>query len=388
MNTTFYSTKVHRNVGIPNNKVCGYRVKNYATKKGWSSSVRAGRDNQYNQKFHRFSTDVEAECKNKCEGNRNWLNEDQRMEFMNTREGQPFEIRRPSFKAGISYTQDKEADSISGINQRRGMGNYEINRNNFKAPKIKPRQVVDFDKLQALNIEQAGQKVQFGESTIKALFEVAIPDKTDTKWLNEKARLTALYRAQGMTQEQIDRELEVNKPLGREQRKTKEKRNIAESGLSTGSKLDEIEQEIKEGRAENMVQQATLTGQISALLRNVDAVRKMSDGEFKKLTLMLSKLNVPKNYKALKLGMIIDEQTYKDNAGIINMFLLSNVPPNRSSNKPLLMFDESRNNRGWKPKGIEEIPASFVNGKLINLQNRTLVSPAYLQSQGIVPPYP
>ena len=81
-------------------------------------------------------------------------------DFNGTRVGAPFELKRPSFKAGVSYIQHQDAQNIDNVNRRNGLGNYELKRPSFKAPNIKPRQVVDFDKLQALDIEQAGQKVQ------------------------------------------------------------------------------------------------------------------------------------------------------------------------------------------------------------------------------------
>ena len=91
MTTEFYSTYFNKTVDIPNPKVCGYKMSNSATKKGWSSGLRAGKDNGVApQKFSRFSTDWEAENKHKCEGNRNWLNKDQRITFIRTRQGQPF----------------------------------------------------------------------------------------------------------------------------------------------------------------------------------------------------------------------------------------------------------------------------------------------------------
>jgi transposase-like protein len=326
MTTQFYSTKVNKNVNIPNTKVCGYRVKNYATKKGWSSSLKAGRDNQYNQKFHRFSSDWEAEDKHKCEGNRNWLNKNQRMEFNGTREGVPFELKRPAFRAGMSYIQNGEAQNIDRINERSGLGNREIKRPAFLSPDIKPRQVIDFDKLQALDIEQAGQKVQLGESTLKKLFEVAMPDTTDTKWIAEKARLTALYRRQGMTDAQIARELEVNKPLGREQRTTKEKRNIGASNLSMADKLKEIKEEVDAGNAQSRAQQAVLTGQLALVLNDTNAIAALTQAQLQGLGQALARIGVPTQHK--RLGLIprfVDITFYNANAGMINLLLFSKV---------------------------------------------------------------
>ena len=108
--TTFYSTKVNKEVSIPNDKVCGYRFKNGATKTGWSSGVRSGKDNGVvNQKFSRFSTDTETNSKGPCAGNTNWINHKTGDGFTKPESAYTqFEIKRPSFISGQSYVQHQE----------------------------------------------------------------------------------------------------------------------------------------------------------------------------------------------------------------------------------------------------------------------------------------
>ena len=374
MTTKFYSTKVHREVNIPDNKVCGYRIKNDATKKGWSSGIRSGKDNGVvPQKFSRFSTDWEAEEKHKCEGNRNWLNENQRISFTKTKQGEPFEFKRPAFKAGVSYIETRQADNIDHINQRTGTGNRQIVRPAFNAPAIKPRQVIDFDKLQALDIEQAGQKVQLGENTLKAMFNIEVPDNQDTKWIEEKRRLTALFRRQGMTQEQIDRELQVNKPLGREQRTTTKKQNIGQSSLSMADKLKEIKEEVDAGNAQSRQQQAVLTGQIALILQDTQAIGALTQAQLQGLGQALARIGVPTNHK--RLGLIprfVDINFYNANAGMINLLLFSKVRETPNINA----YNYDRVCRNFVPgagnpqTGLPAIKLTSMVGALGNANNR------------------
>jgi len=275
-------------------------------------------------------------------------------QFNGTRVGVPFELKRPAFKAGMSYIQHQEAQSIDRINTRAGLGNREIKRPAFLAPAIKPRQVIDFDKLQALDIEQAGQKVQLGEETLKKLFEVAVPDPTDTKWIAEKARLTALYRRQGMTDEQIARELEVNKPLGREQRTTKEKRNIGASNLSMADKLKEIKEEVDAGNAQSRAQQAVLTGQLALVLNDTNAIAALTQAQLQGLGQALARIGVPTQHK--RLGLIprfVDIDFYNQNAGMINLLLFSKVRESPNTNQ----YNYDRMVRNFASNPAQGLPA-------------------------------
>ena len=85
-----------------------------------------------------------------------------------------FEFKRPSFLAG---TVKNGVDVIGSIkNRREGNGNWELKRNNFLAPQIKGREMIDFEKLQAQDISEGGIKVQFGEEhRIEEVYWVKAP---------------------------------------------------------------------------------------------------------------------------------------------------------------------------------------------------------------------
>ena len=237
-------------------------------------------------------------------------------------------INRPGFRSGTSIIniQDDKIRPNLRRNRRRGIGNYEIKRPNFITSAIKPRQHTDFDKLQAMDIANDGAKVQLSDKTIEKLLMVDIPDPTDLQWIAERDRLVAQYQAAGMTPIQIERELNVNKPLNREQRTIKANRNIGQAVLSMSQKLYNLEKKVDEGRAESRSQQAQIIGQFALVLADTKSIAGLSNIQLNKLGEVLSRLNVPSEYK--KLGLIpryVDVAYYNNNAGLINLMLLTKV---------------------------------------------------------------
>ena len=137
-----------------------------------------------------------------------------------------------------------------------------------------------------------------------------------------------------MTQEQIDRELQVNKPLGREQRTTTQKQNISQSGLSLADKLKEIKEEVDAGNAQSRQQQAALTGQLTLVLNDTNAIAQLTRAQLQGLGQALARIGVPTNHK--RLGLIprfVDNNFYNANAGMINLLLFSKVRETPSTNQ-------------------------------------------------------
>ena len=237
-----------------------------------------------------------------------------------------FSLERPSYKVGDSISGKFNAPPIDTINRRNGQGNYDLQRHNAIASTIRPRFAGDFDKLQAIDLELQGAKIQLSDKTIEELFSTKVGDKTDTQWLAERDRLIIMYKAKGLTSDQIDRELEVNKPLGREQRKVSSKQNIGQSSLTTNDKISELKQEVMEGRAESQKQQATITGQLALIFADTQAVDKFTQLQLTDLSQTVSKLNLPRDHKQLGLmPRYVDIDYYNVNAGLVNLFLFSNV---------------------------------------------------------------
>ena len=392
MTTRFYSTKRNAKVSVPNSKVCGYRISNPTMKNGYSDGVKASRDNGVvNQPLSRFATERQREdTGSNCPGNVNWLNHRTGGAFQPPESNKNhFSLDRSGFRAGYIYNEKKQAQSISGINKRSGQGNFELVRPAFRASKIAPRRPVDFDTLQALDIANFGQKVQLGKEQLEQLTMVAIADPQDTKWLDEKRRLTAILRANGLSDEAINRELEVNKPLGRAQRTNNvPTENIArQQGLSFDAKLDEIKQEIDDGRAENRNQQATLAGQLSVLFQNQSNVAKLTTLKFNSVSNSLNRLNIPKNFKDIFPRRIIagTDPYFAANKGLIAMYIMSNIPSDRTPNSPLLSWNSTGAGR-YRPVSLLQMYDIPRSGRFLDMKFRTIDTVDSLRAKGLDAP--
>lgn len=343
---SFYSAKAKMNVAIPAKKVCGYRIANDVMKDGFSDGVKTGADNGVvAQKLSRFSTQEEREKSSAdCKGNTNWLNYRRGQSFNKPENAdKQFSLARPSFKAGTFNRQEQPAQSIDTINMRNGTGNYNIERDNFLAPDIKGRRVPAFAELQAMAVSEAGTIIgsQFG-SKLSAKATIRVPDATDFEWLREKDRLSgqltatyqAVLKADGSRfysdpeiKAFVAKEISINKPLGRDQRYiTKTTDDIANSTLSTSKKIDEIAQEVKEGRAESLVQQRAITAQLIQILNESTAFVGLTQANLDNMELIIPRIGLPTHYSQFGLtARFIDKVAFNKTPGMISLLLLSRI---------------------------------------------------------------
>ena len=357
----FYSTKRNGNVEIPASKVCGVRIPNSYMKNNYSDGVRTGLDNGVvNQRLSRFSTEAERkEATSNCAGNVNWLNY-KVGETFNPPENadRQFNIKRPAFDAGTLAMNRQEADSIDDINQRNGLGNKRIVRPSFMSPPVKPRITLEFDKLQLLNIQEAGENIKTTENKLGYTTAIQIPDITDFEWLREQTRLRASLRVQftaaGFPANEIPamitRELQINKPLGREQRTVSSTTDdVANSDkMNTKNKLIKLVRDVREGRAESRLGQQAITGQLVNILQDTQAISNLTNIQLAGLGEALGRIGVPTNYKALGLiPRYVDNTFYNANAGIINLLLFSKV--REEPNTRLYNYDKMVKNFAAEP---------------------------------------
>ncbi len=254
--------------------------------------------------------------------------------FSKVRSGTTFNIARPYFKAGTVL--NKMGDVKLPVNKRKGLGNYDITRTNFIAPPIKGREVLNFERLAAQDLETAGVKVQLGDKTIEKLFKIQVNDPTDTKWIQEKnARL-----AGGETEEMI----KANPPMGRQQRKVSKMVNFAAQGLLIEDKIEQLKAAVDQGHADNKEDMASLIANVSLLLGNLGQLRNMTQSGFNELRQLISKLTVPKHWKAMGFThRLYNLEQYKEQAGLINLYILSNLtnlPGGRTFSLPLVSLDD------------------------------------------------
>jgi hypothetical protein len=334
----FYSSKRHGSVNINADKVCGTRIPNPVMKKGYSDSINVGKNNGVvNQRLSRFSTEAERKtASSTCAGNVNWLNHKTGDGFNKMEDiSNQFSIKRPTFNSKNHY-RFPEAQSINDLNVRGGMGNRNIDRPSFTAPEIKARTVDNFSRLQIQDLQDAGEVFRDSNGKLVRYTMVKIPDATDFIWLEEERRLRAKFTNQftsaGLPADQIgplvDKELSVQKPLGREQRTINKKSTDVsrEDQLSTKNKLLEVSQMITDGRAENNQGRLAVTGQLLQIVTDVDALNNLTTYQLQGLAQSLMRLNIPVNYK--QIGIVprfVDKDFYNDqlNTGLINLLLIN-----------------------------------------------------------------
>jgi len=392
MTTTFYASSISRNVDIPNDRVCGYKVKNYNTRTGWSSSVRADRDNGIvSQKLHRFATDMCSTLKQPCSGNTNWLNGNA-PEFKDAggtgvytfrSDGKPIRksFKEPPnlpWKTDENVIRDMNTLSISGINRRNGLGNRDITRNNFNSTAPASRKV-GFNKITAVDTGQFPTTIELGAKTLKELFKVSVPDSTDIQWLTEEARLSAQFQAQGMTPQQIKRELKVNKPLGRGQRTTSETRSVGQASLNNEQKLKELSEEVKEGRAEGQASQANILAQLAPIVTDVGNMEHLTRQQTNDMNMIFTRLTIASNHKQFGLPRLIDGVFYDANESKINMFIYANVPSDPPLNYAKPLWSVAGNQAGV-PTKLSSAVQGMVRGqqgnkRYLDLDSRTVMKP-------------
>jgi len=262
--------------------------------------------------------------------------------FNGVKKGPVFSIDRPSFLADTD-TVSPSAPVLRG-NNRKGIGNREIVRNNFEASKIMGRHLISFDKLAAIDLETEGIRIQLGSKTIKELFTIRIPDPQDVKWIAEKDSMVADFKAKGLSSEQILRELEVNKPIGREQR-TLSSRGPSQAVLSMSEKLSGIERAIKEGRAESRGQQAVMVGHIANIISATAKLEGMSKAQLVRLSKTIRRLDIPLSHREVGIKpRIADISYYRANEGIVNLYFLNQADRNKALdlNRPVLNYTSNK----------------------------------------------
>lgn len=377
--TSFYSTKRNSNVNINNNKVCGYRINNPWMKQGFSYGVKAGRDNGIvDQKLSRFATGQECnEAGQKCAGNTNWLNYKKGMGFTKPESSKTqFSLgNRNNLNAGDVGRYPTNVPDLKP-NERKGRGNRLLERVNFMASDIKPRMHFSFDSLRTITYGEEGSI----SGTTKGLnykMSVKVPDPTDFDWLREKTRIigkppnmrtgrpaTGLYRAfQGLgnlreVEALIERELEINPPLGRPQRTT----NKMVNSLSTNdikdpnAALARLTRMVREGRTESYNERMRISREIANVLTSMPDFRTITNNNRDQLLLAIQRLSLPTNYKeyfGANQKQIVGNAwlSQGNNTGLLYMYLLNGIGMDAILKPSTPLYNMYKINRNiWEPK--------------------------------------
>lgn len=284
-------------------------------------------------------------------------------------------LKRPSYLAGTKVSPSPRVPNLKP-SRRSGLGNRRLTRPSFEAPEIRPRDV-DFDKLAAADIEKSGIKVQLGQKTLEQLFKIQVPDPTDVEWIAEKkARI-----ANGESEEDI----KANPPFGRQQRTIAKMTNFSTSGLNLGEEIQTLKQAIQRGFADNSTTQVQVIAKLAQILQSPEELDKP---EIKTIGEATEQLPIPKNWREMKFPTrLVSFEQYKkpEQKGLINVFLLSNVPQGLSRDEPVknVIIDKKTGFQSSKTTALEKISDNLrkdvrlgnvqTPGKFLDLEKREII---------------
>ena len=276
-----------------------------------------------------------------------------------------FNLQRPRFLAET----DRHKQTVNVVmpeNNRGGTGNFEMRRNNFIAPPIRGREMLDFEKLQAQDIASAGVKVQLGDKTIEKLFKIQVEDPTDLEWIAEyKAR-----RAKGESKESIMR----MPPFGRPQRQITRMRNIGQIGQNINNDIETLSAAVLQSSTENKTEQGKIVATLAKILGTEDNIKQISEKNLEAIKRVSIRVNIPGDYRVAGFKQrLYSKREYKENQGLINLFLLSNIPPGLTLDNPLTKVD-AKGAITSRPTLFNIIATlSSGDGSFIDLETRSVI---------------
>jgi hypothetical protein len=290
--------------------------------------------------------------------------------FNNVNVDKQFNWNRPAFRSGDRANVNNNVEMPK--NKRTGDGNRNMVRNNFISPPIRGREELDFEKLQAQDISEGGIKVQLGDKTIEQLFKIQVPDPTDIEWLDEYNR-----RIDGG--ETPDNLVQMP-PFGRPQRQVSQTKNFAQQGESVNNQVEILTAAVLQGHTETKEQMAEITASVARILGSNNNLQQLSRSNMGSLQEIIRRMNVPKNYRSAGfLHQLFDLAQYRNEQGLVNLYLLSNVPADRTLNNPLVKYDAqgvvlSRTPITGVVNALQAVPARNVVGHFLNLGDRSIIT--------------
>jgi len=284
-------------------------------------------------------------------------------------------LKRPSYLAGTSRSPSPRVPNLKP-SRRSGLGNRRLTRPSFEAPEIRPRDV-DFDKLAAADIEKSGIKVQLGQKTLEQLFKIQVPDPTDVEWIAEKkARI-----ANGESEEDI----KANPPFGRQQRTIAKMTNFGSTQLNLDEKIQTLKQAVQRGFADNTTTQVRVIAKLAEILQDQDDLIHLTKFGFQIIREAIEQMAIPKNWRDMGIPtrlVSFNQYNIPGQKGLINLYLLSNVPQGRSLDEPVKneMIDRKTGNITYKNTSLRNIndnlrkdARSNTPGKYLDLEKREII---------------
>lgn len=246
------------------------------------------------------------------------------------------EIIRPAFKSGISSVHFK-ADKIKPPNKI-GERSDLLNRPALSSASLGNRVVPDFEELDEEGERQHGLKVQLSDKTLKQLFMTKVPDTRDTAWIDEYNRRISA----GETPAQI----KASPPFNRQQYTVETMKNFGQENVTTRDRLDMINNAFNQARIETRQDKALILAQLADILSSSENIEMVTtDMQLQSLQKAAKRAGMVKNWQDIPnlQSNIIDNSVMRgENAGLIALYLLTNIPENMglSAQFPIFKFSK------------------------------------------------
>lgn len=285
----------------------------------------------------------------------------------------PHKIVREGFRAGTQRVPDEKIPSLKQLlTQRKGLGNRDITRPNFNAPRVLPRDPVDFDGIRAIDVAKFGQKVQLSQKTLDELIMMNMADPTDRTWIAEFNR----RKLAGESKEDIL----ANPPFGRPQRTVRKRVNIAEASLSTNEKLNAIDALVREGKTETLAQRGLIANMLTQILDDNERINNMNDADFQRVLRAIAKIDMPAPFRDAGIKQrLYDINEYRESQGEINAFLMANFDTiNKArglSGDALLSATDPVQGIGGKSIKLASMERKLREGQYLDIMQRQMLSP-------------
>lgn len=233
---------------------------------------------------------------------------------------------RPSGLRGYTRPDSGPINIARFINQRVGGNQFRLQRSASERSDPVARDLLENPTARIARLDTPKPiPVEFSDKTLSELFQVKVPDPTDTVWIQERDRIKQSLIDGGENPAEVVRLMRGIMPFGRPQRTTEKTDNIASSNLNFTTKIDELMEEVVEHRNVDGVQRAVLQAQLAEAFQDTKAIMNLNERQLQELSNLVTKLGVAKSYADSGLPRVIDQLFYRENVGVINAYIIASV---------------------------------------------------------------
>jgi len=194
------------------------------------------------------------------------------------------------------------------------------------APGVKSRVPLGVELMRKIDEDSYGAKVQLSEKALDKLFNVREDDPTDEIYIDRKRELEAEGRSPQEIENIIGRQRQITKRV-----------NLADSSLAVKDKIELLERAVKSGLDNTREGLSAIVGQTSLLLGDGSFIDRMTGEDITRLKEVLRGIDMPKDYRRAGFNhRIYNKPQYKDELGLVNLFIMTHLEPPRTLESPLL----------------------------------------------------